>query len=125
MSLVINNNYGIIHHIENSQVQIGPRGEIAPAKKEQAANETEVVNETDIFCRITKHAIDSGPAQEVEDALRSASVSAPKLVKAIKTNEALGYLDTQNLSSQALYDMLNEHFGLNFGVRNFTIARNR
>lgn len=125
MSLVINNNYGIIHHIENSQVQIGPRGEIAPAKKEQAANETEVVNETDIFCRITQHAIDSGHAQEVEDELRSAAVSAPKLVKAIKTNEALGYLDTQNLTSQALYDMLNEHFGLKFGVRNFTIARNR
>ena len=125
MSLVINNNYGIIHHIENSQVQIGPRGEIALAKKEQTANETEVVNETDIFCRITKHAIETGHAQEVEDALRSASVSAPKLVKAIKTNEALGYLDTQNLTSQALYDMLNEHFGLKFGVRNFTIARNR
>ena len=125
MSLVINNNYGIIHHIENSQVQIGPRGEIAPAKKEQAANETEVVNETDLFCRITQHAIETGHAQEVEDELRSASVSAPKLVKAIKTNEALGYLDTQNLTSQALYDMLNEHFGLKFGVRNFIIARNR
>lgn len=92
---------------------------------EQAANETESVNESDFFCRITRHAIDSGHAQEVEDELRSASVSAPKLVKVIKTNEALGYLDTQNLSSQALYDMLNEHFGLKFGVRNFTIARNR
>lgn len=92
---------------------------------EQAANETESVNESDFFCRITQHAIDSGHAQEVENALRSACVSAPKLVKAIKTNEALGYLDTQNLSSQALYDMLNEHFGLKFGVRNFTIARNR
>lgn len=125
MSLVINNNYGIIHHIENSQVQIGPRGEIAPAKKEQAANETEVVNETDIFCHITQHAIETGHAQEVEDALRSAAVSAPKLVKAIKTNEALGYLDTQNLTSQALYDMLNEHFGLAFKYRQFVAERSK
>ena len=91
----------------------------------EAKAEQEPVNNEDFFCRITKHAIDSGHAQEVEDELRSAAVSAPKLVKAIKTNEALGYLDTQNLTSQALYDMLNEHFGLKFGVRNFTIARNR
>ena len=125
MSLVINNNYGIIHHIENSQVQIGPRGEIAPAKKEQAANETESVNESDFFCRITKHAIDSGHAQEVEDELRSASVSAPKLVKAIKTNEALGYLDTQNLSSTELYDLLNEHYHLPFKVRVFQNYRSK
>ena len=92
---------------------------------EQAANETESVNESDFFCRITKHAIDSGHAQEVEDALRSASVSAPKLVKAIKTNEALGYLDTQNLTSQALYDMLNEHFGLAFKYRQFVAERSK
>ena len=94
-------------------------------KVETAEEKQKPVNNEDFFCRITQHAIDSGHAQEVEDALRSAAVSAPKLVKAIKTNEALGYLDTQNLTSQALYDMLNEHFGLKFGVRNFTIARNR
>lgn len=72
-----------------------------------------------LFCRITKAAYDKGVAQEVEDELRSACVSAPKLVKAIRTNEALGYLDTKNLTSKELYDMLNEHFGLPFKVRTF------
>lgn len=77
----------------------------------------------DLFCRITQHAIETGHAQEVEDELRSASVSAPKLVKAIKTNEALGYLDTQNLSSTELYDLLNEHYHLPFKPRNFSKYR--
>ena len=72
-----------------------------------------------LFCRITRHAIDTGHAQEVEDELRSASVSAPKLVKVIRTNEALGYLDTKNLNSAELYRLLDEHFGLGFGLRTF------
>ena len=77
------------------------------------------------FGCITRAAIEAGKAEQVENELRSATISAPKLVQCIRTNEALGYIDTKNLSSQALYDQLNEHFGLNYGVRNFTIARNR
>ena len=77
------------------------------------------------FGCITRAAIEAGKAEQVENELRSATVSAPKLVQCIRTNEALGYIDTKNLSSQALYDQLNEHFGLRYGVRNFTIARNR
>ena len=79
----------------------------------------------DLFCRITQHAIDTGHAQDVEDELRSACVSAPKLVKAIRRSEALGYLDTQNLSSVELYDLLNEHFGLSFKVRTFQTSRSK
>ena len=79
----------------------------------------------DLFCRITQHAINTGHAQDVEDELRSACVSAPKLVKAIRRNEALGYLDTQNLSSTELYNLLNEHFGLSFGIRNFNNYRSK
>lgn len=78
-----------------------------------------------LFCRITKAAHDTGKAQQVESELRSACVSAPKLVKAIRTNEALGYLDTQNLSSVDLYDLLNEHFGLTFKQRNFDYYRSK
>ena len=77
------------------------------------------------FGCITRAAIEAGKAEQVENELRSATISAPKLVQCIRTNEALGYIDTKNLSSQALYDQLNEHFGLSYGVRNFTIARNR
>ena len=79
--------------------------------------------QTQLFCRITKAACDKGVSQAVEDELRSAAVSAPKLVKAIRTNEALGYLDTKNMSSKELFDLLDEHFHLPFKYRQFAAAR--
>lgn len=79
--------------------------------------------QTQLFNRITKAAYDMGVAQKVEDELRSAIVSAPKLLKAIRTNEALGYLDTKNLSSKELFDLLDEHFHLPFKYRQFAAAR--
>jgi len=78
-----------------------------------------------LFCRITKAAYDKGAAQQVEDDLRSASVSAPKLVKAINLNEALGYLDTKDLFSTDLYDLLNEHYHLPFKLRTFQDNRGK
>jgi hypothetical protein len=78
-----------------------------------------------LFCRITKEAYDKGKAQQVEAELRSACVSAPKLVKTIRTNEALGYLDTQNLSSVELYELLNEHYHLPFKPHAFSVARSK
>ena len=78
------------------------------------------------FSLLTAQCIKEGKAQKVEDELRSAAKgSAQKLIKCIRTNEALGYLDTKNMSSQALYDALNAYFGLKYSVRNFTIARNK
>ena len=85
----------------------------------------EQVNRPKLFCRITKEAYERGKAQTVEDNLRSACTSAPNLIAAIRTNEALGYLDTVNLSSTELYDLLNEHYGLSFGLRAFQIARSQ
>ena len=113
------NNFGVINFYENTQHQK------ENAKQVEDITPVETPSSAKLFCRITQHAIETGHAQEVEDALRSASVSAPKLVKAIKTNEALGYLDTQNLTSQALYDMLNEHFGLAFKYRQFVAERSK
>lgn len=52
-------------------------------------------------------------------------MSAPKLIKAIRTNEALGYLDTKNLSSTELYNLLNEHYELPFKYRQFAQERNK
>jgi len=80
-------------------------------------------SEKQLFSRITKAAYDKGIAQQIEDELRSAAVSAPKLVKCIRTNEALGYLDTQNLNSTELYYLLHEHFNLSFKVRTFQTYR--
>ena len=82
-------------------------------------------NNPTFFCRITEAAYAKGEAQRVENELRSACVSAPTLIKAIRTNEALGYLDTKNLNSQTLYDLLNEHFGLPFKYRQFVAERNK
>ena len=78
-----------------------------------------------LFCRITKAAYEKGVAQNVEDDLRSACVSAPKLVKKVKLNEALGYLDTEDLPSTDLYDLLNEHYHLPFKIRTFQDYRGK
>ena len=78
-----------------------------------------------LFCRITQHAYELGAASQVEQELRSASVSAPKLIRVIRTNETLGYLDTRNLSSAALFDLLNEHFNLPFKIRTFQNQRSK
>ena len=77
----------------------------------------------ELFCRITPEAFNKGKAQAVDDDLRSASISAPKLVKAIRTNEALDYLDTKNLSSAELFRLLDEHYHLPFKYRQFAAAR--
>lgn len=90
-----------------------------------SSSASDVKPEKPLFCRITQAAYDKGIAQQVDNELCSACVSAPKLVKAIRTNEALGYLDTQNLNSKDLFDLLNEHYGLSFSAHNFTIYRSK
>ena len=93
---------------------------------EIVSDETEKTpDEKRLFCRITKAAYEKGVAWQVEDDLRSACISAPKLVKALKTNDALGYTDTQNLYSTDLYDMLDEHYGLPFKRHAFSVARSK
>ena len=76
-----------------------------------------------LFCRITKAAYEKGVAQQVEDELCSACVTAPKLVKAIRTYEALGYLDTANLPTSVLFNLLDEHFQLSFKYGNLAKYR--
>ena len=115
------NNFGVVNFYENNA---------SNSKKEQAVCEdiTPIQEEKPaqgLFCRITKAAYDKGVAQRVDDELRSSCVSAPKLVKALKTNDALGYTDTNNLNSSDLYDMLNEHYGLPFKKHQFTVCRSK
>ena len=78
-----------------------------------------------LFCRITDQAYTDGRAKDVDEELRRACISAPKLIKTIRTNEALGYLDTSNLSSKELYELLNAHFHLPFGPHNFAVYRSK
>ena len=102
--------------------------DLVQASGEVRVSQCESVDLTEqpvLFCRITALARAEGKAQIVENELRSACVSAPKLLKAIRTNEALGYLDTQNLSSTELFDLLNQHFSLSFKLRTFQDYRSR
>ena len=97
--------------------------EAACSQKEQAKEQAQAEGR---FGLLTAQCIQEGKAEAVEAELRSAANgSAAKLIAAIRTNEALGYLDTKNMSSQALYDALNAYFGLRYSVRNFTMARNK
>ena len=107
--VTINNNYG---------------DRPSAADRAQAADEVQVVAEEQQFALLTAQCIKEGKTQAVEAELRSAaSGSAQKMMQCIRTNEALGYIDTKNLSSQALYDALNARFGLKYSVRNFTKYR--
>lgn len=94
------------------------------SKEESRAEEAEVVDEEQHFALLTAQCIQEGKAQAVEAELRSAaSGSAQKLMQCIRTNEALGYLDTKNMSSQALYNELNAYFGLTYKYQNFAKYR--
>lgn len=83
------------------------------------------VQDKELFCQITQEAYDRGQAVALEDDLRSACSSAARLVKVIRTNEALGYLNTQYLSSTELYNLLNEHFHVTFKLRAFQDQRSK
>lgn len=112
-----------IHDNQNVYLGGAPSGACEQsAEKEQTQDEKEQPQTR--FALLTDLCIKEGKAEAVEAELRSAAcASAAKLVAAIRTNEALGYLDTKNMSSQALYDALNDYFGLDYSVRNFTKYR--
>ena len=109
----------------NGNITINATNFYAAQPAEPTVTEPAAEPTPNVFCRITDLAHQEGKALIVENELRSACVSAPKLVRALRTNEALGYLDTQNLSSRDLYDLLNEHYGLAFKQRNFDHYRSK
>ena len=118
------------YHDHSREYNIDARGkDLAEVLRACEAEDITTVQEEKpakgLFCRITQAAYNKGVAQQVDDELRSASVSAPKLVKALNTNEALGYTDTKNLPSTELYRLLDEHYDLAFDVRAFQIARSK
>ncbi len=139
MSIYINQNNGPIYEGCNVTINNGKVETVSPKNERPAASAEDVqdVQSAPIACSekeqaqarfglLTAQCIQEGKAEAVEAELRSAANgSAAKLIAAIRTNEALGYLDTKNMSSQALYDALNAYFGLKYSVRNFTMARNK
>ena len=139
MSIYINHHNGPIYEGCNVTINNGKVETVSPNTERPAASAEDVqdVQSAPIACSekeqaqarfalLTAQCIQEGKAEAVEAELRSAANgSAAKLIAAIRTNEALGYLDTKNMSSQALYDALNAYFGLRYSVRNFTMARNK
>ena len=84
------------------------------------------VSSEHFFSRITPSAHASGAAPSLEAELRSvAQASAKKLMETIRFYEHLDYLDTKNLTTEQLYNLLNEHFNLPFKPRNFRYYRNK
>lgn len=130
-------NSKVVYHDNSREYHIDARGrdlseimraidpEDVTPEDASSSSAPDVRSEKSLFCRITKAAYEKGVAQQVDDALRSATVSAPKLIKAINLNEALGYLDTKDLFSTDLYDMLNEHYHLPFKLRTFQDNRGK
>lgn len=93
-------------------------------KPSEVSSQTSVGTSDSVFCLLTDQCRKEGKTEIVEAELRSAAKeSASKLIATININEALGYLDTKNMSSQALYNALNDYFGLKYTVRNFTKYR--
>ena len=130
-------NSKVVYHDNSREYHIDARGrdlseimraidpEDVTPEDASSSSAPDVRSEKSLFCRITKAAYEKGVAQQVDDELRSATVSAPKLIKAINLNEALGYLDTKDLFSTDLYDMLNEHYHLPFKLRTFQDNRGK
>ena len=125
MSLFINTNNGPIYNdctvtIHNGQTTVEQK-----AERPAAADNPQIEDvEEQHFSLLTAQCISEGKVHAVEAELRSAaSGSAQKMMQCIRTNEALGYIDTKNLSSQALYDALNDYFGLKYKYQNFAKYR--
>ena len=84
------------------------------------------VSSEHFFSRITPSAHAAGAAPSLEAELRSvAQASAKKLMETIRFYEHLDYLDTKNLNTEQLYNLLNEHFNLPFKPRNLRYYRNK
>ena len=84
------------------------------------------VSSEHFFSRITPSAHAAGAAPSIEAELYSvAQASAKKLMETIRFYEHLNYLDTKNLTTEQLYNLLNEHFNLPFKPRNLRYYRNK
>lgn len=75
---------------------------------------------TDLCCK-------EGKKETVEAELRAASKgTAVAMWKNIRTNEALGYLSTQDVAASKIYKAISDYFGeLPYNERNFRDARNK
>lgn len=117
-------NYIDIHDNTHCTIYATEAPQATQEKPSEVSSQTSVGASDSVFCLLTDQCRKEGKTEIVEAELRSAAKeSASKLIATININEALGYLDTKNMSSQALYNALNDYFGLKYTVRNFTKYR--
>ncbi|MEE0922930.1 MAG: hypothetical protein UIB40_01210 [Paludibacteraceae bacterium] len=117
-------NYIDIHDNSHCTIYATEAPQATQEKPSEVSSQTSVGASDSVFCLLTDQCRKEGKTEIVEAELRSAAKeSASKLIATININEALGYLDTKNMSSQALYNALNDYFGLKYTVRNFTKYR--
>ena len=99
---------------------VNPASDAAPS-----SSDSPDISSEHFFSRITPSAHAAGAAASLEAELRSvAQASAKKLMETIRFYEHLDYLDTKNLNTEQLYNLLNDHFHLSFKPRCLRKYRN-
>ena len=131
MSIFIQNNHGVINHIENSAVTIhNGQTIVEPQKKDAPEPEAEDVAFEEVhtgFSLLTEQCRKENKVSSVEAELRAACKgTAVELWRVIRTNEALGYLSAARLSTAKVYRAFMDYFGeLPYTERNFRDARDK
>ena len=129
MSLFIQNNHGTINHIEHSTVTIS-NGQTTVETKKQPAPQAEEVAFEEVrteFSLLTEQCRRENKVSSVEAELSAACKgTAVELWRVIRTNEALGYLSANRLSTAKVYRAFTDYFGdLPYTERNFRDARDK
>lgn len=129
MSLFIQNNHGTINHIEHSTVTINNgQSVVEPQKKEPPQTEEVAFEEVRTeFSLLTEQCRRENKVSSVEAELRAACQgTAVELWRVIRTNEALGYVSANCLSTAKVYRAFTDYFGaLPYTERNFRDARDK
>lgn len=132
MSLFIQNNLGTINHIEHSTVTIQNGQTVVephqqPAEAENEAEEVAFEKVNTEFSLLTEQCRKENKVPSVEAELRAACKgTAVELWRVIRTNEALGYLSADRLSTAKVYRAFTDYFGaLPYTERNFRDARDK
>ena len=127
---------GVVHNYNHREVTINTSSatNVAEVVKAFMNNNAEDIQAEEIhpnkqtcFSLLTEQCRKEGKIEKVESELSTACKgSAAWLWSVIHTNEALGYIATNHLDAQDVYNAFTDYFGeLPYNVRNFRGARNK
>lgn len=132
MSVILNSPNVVIGHMSGGTININNCATAEQqAKKDRPECEDiepvqEQADEPDCFPLLTEQCRKEGKVHAVENELRTACQgTAIGLWRAIRANEALGYIAARHLDSRDVYNAFSRYFGeLPYKERNFRKARN-